>query len=93
MGKMTPVAVEVSETDLADLEEWARNSERSVADLLREALRQYVDYMRDEDAMFEEADKGPFYTMDEVKAHLAEDRARLRSELEAQAAEQAQAAE
>jgi len=37
--------------------------------------------------MYEEARQGPFYTLEEVKAHLAEHRARLRNELQAQAAE------
>ena len=82
MGKMTPVAVEVSEADLADLKQWARNSERNVADLLQEALRHYLEYTRAEDAMFEEARKGPSYTIDEVRAHLAE-----RRQARAQAAE------
>ena len=74
MGKMTPVAVEVSETDLANLEDWARNSEQSVGDLLKEALRHYMEYIRAEHAMYEEARQGPSYSIEEVRAHLAERR-------------------
>ena len=82
MGKMTPVAVEVSEADLADLKQWARNSEQDVGDLLKEALRHYMEYIRAEHAMYEEARKGPSYSIEEVRAHLAE-----RRQARAQAAE------
>lgn len=77
------ITIPVSPADLADLEEWARNSEQSVADLLQEALRHYMEYIRAEHAMYEEARKGPFYTMEEVKARLAE----RRRNAQAQAAE------
>ena len=82
MGKMTPVAVEVSEADLADLKQWARNSEQDVGDLLKEALRHYMEYIRAEHAMYEEARKGPSYSIEEVRSHLAE-----RRQARAQAAE------
>lgn len=87
MGEMTPVTVDVSEADLADLQEWARNSEQSVGDLLKEALRHYMEYVRADYADLERAEQGPFYTLDEVKAHLAADRAERLKDHHAQAAE------
>ncbi len=83
----TAVTIEVAPTDLADLERWARNSERTVADLLQEALRHYLDYVRADLADLEEAEKGPFYTLDEVKAYLVEHRAERIRDHQAQAAE------
>ena len=83
----TAVSIEVAPADLADLQEWARNSERSVADLLQEALRHYLDYTRADHADLEEAEKGPYFTMEEVEAHLAEHRAERRRDGHAQAAE------
>lgn len=86
MGRMTPLIIDVSETDLADLEDWARNSEQGVGDLLKEALRHYMEYIRAEHAMYKEARKGPSFSLEEVRAHLAE-----RRKMRAQAGEQAQA--
>lgn len=87
MSEMTPVTVDVSETDLADLQEWARNSEQSVGDLLKEALRHYMEYVRADHADLEDARQGPSYTLDEVKAHLMEHRAQSRRDYQAEAAE------
>lgn len=76
----TTVPVEIAAGDLAELEEWARNSECSVSDLLHEALQQYLRYVRADIADLRERMNGPFYTLDEVEARLAERRQRYRSE-------------
>lgn len=80
MGKMTPLTVEVAEADLADLQEWARNSEQTVGDLLKEALRHYLEYVRADHADLEQRRQGPSYTLEEVIAHLTEHRAHLRAQ-------------
>lgn len=72
MGKTTLVAVEVGEADLADLERWARNSERSVGDLLQEALRHYLEYVRADHAELERRRRGPSVPLAEVIARRAE---------------------
>jgi predicted transcriptional regulator len=79
----TSVPIEIKATDLADLEEWARNSEQSVHDLLQEALRHFLEYTRADIADLRERAKGPFYSLEEVQAHMAE----LRHSLRRQAAE------
>ena len=81
MGEQsTTVPLEIAAGDLAVLEEWARNSECSVSDLLQEALQQYLRYVRADIADLRERMKGPFYTLEEVEARLAERRRRYRSE-------------
>jgi hypothetical protein len=81
MNKPTiSVPIEIAPGDLADLEAWARNSESSVADLLQEALQQYLRYTRTDIADLRERMKGPFYPLEEVEARLAERRRRFRSE-------------
>ncbi|HEX8127435.1 MAG TPA: hypothetical protein VF548_17810 [Allosphingosinicella sp.] len=81
MGEQsTTVPLEIAAGDLAELEEWARNSECSVSDLLQEALQQYLRYVRADVADLRERMKGPFYTLEEVEARLAERRRRYRSE-------------
>jgi hypothetical protein len=76
----TIVPFEIASEDLADLEEWARNSETSVAGLLQEALQQYLRYTRDDIADLRRRMQGPSFTPEEVKAHLAERRLRFRGE-------------
>ncbi|HEX8308191.1 MAG TPA: hypothetical protein VF645_07205 [Allosphingosinicella sp.] len=76
----TTVPLEIAAGDLAELEEWARNSECSVSDLLQEALQQYLRHVRADIADLRERMKGPFYTLEEVEARLAERRRRYRSE-------------
>jgi dsDNA-binding SOS-regulon protein len=76
----TIVPFEIASDDLADLEEWARNSETSVAELLQEALQQYLRYTRDDIADLRRRMQGPSYALEEVKAHLAERRLRFRGE-------------
>ncbi len=68
------VPLEIEAADLADLEEWARNREEPLEVLLQEALQQYLRYTRDDIADLEERMKGPFYSIDEVQARLAERR-------------------
>lgn len=72
------VPLQIEAADLADLEEWARNREEPLEVLLQEALQQYLRYIRDDIADLEERMKGPFYSIDEVEARLAERRRRPR---------------
>lgn len=74
------VTIEVADDDLADLREWARNREEPLEALLQEALQQYLRYVRDDIADFERRKAGPSYTLEEVKAHLAERRRQFRGE-------------
>jgi hypothetical protein len=74
------IPLEIDAADLADLEEWARNREEPLEVLLQEALQQYLRYTRDDIADLEERMKGPSYTLEEVKAHLAERRRQFRGE-------------
>jgi predicted transcriptional regulator len=76
----TSVSIEIKAADLVDLEEWARNSEQTVQDLLQEALRHYLDYVRADHAELERRLQGPSYTLEEVKQHLAERRRHLRTQ-------------
>lgn len=83
----TAVSIEVTPVDLADLQQWARNSEQTVGDLLQEALRHYLEYVRADHADLELARQGPSYTIEEVRAHLMERRAQSRRDYQAEAAE------
>jgi predicted transcriptional regulator len=74
------VTIEISDADMADLREWARNREESVDVLLHEALQQYLRYVREDIADLERRMAGPSYTLEEVKAHLAERRRQFRGE-------------
>ncbi len=74
------VTVEVADADMADLCEWARNREEPVDVLLQEALQQYLRYVRDDIADLERRRAGPSYTLEEVRAHLAERRRPFRGE-------------
>ena len=74
------VTIELSEEDARTLREWAHNSELSVEALLQQAIGRYMARTREWIAEIEEAEKGPFYTLEEVKAHLAERRAAYRDE-------------
>lgn len=72
--------MDIPAADLAELTEWARSEERSVADLLHDALQQYLSYGRADIADLEERMKGPFYPLQEVRARLAERRRQLRAD-------------
>lgn len=74
------VTIEIDEADMADLSKWARNREEPLEVLLQEALQQYLRYVRDDIADLERRRAGPSYTMEEVKAHLAERRRSFRGE-------------
>jgi predicted transcriptional regulator len=65
------VTIEISEADMAELREWAHNSERSVEALVEVALQQYMIAIREDHADLEERMKGPFYSMEEVEEYLA----------------------
>ncbi|MGZ8284204.1 MAG: hypothetical protein ACXWUZ_03980 [Allosphingosinicella sp.] len=74
------VTIEIADADMADLREWARDREEPLDVLLQEALQQYLRYTRDDIADLEERMKGPFYSIEEVEARLAERRRRPRPE-------------
>ncbi len=74
------VTIDISEADMAELSEWARNSEQSVEALVGLALQRYMIAVREDHADLEERMKGPFYPLEEVEARLAERRRRFRSE-------------
>ena len=74
------VMIEIGEADMAELTDWARNREEPLEVLLQEALQRYLRYVRDDIADLERRRAGPSYTMEEVKAHLAERRRPFRGE-------------
>lgn len=74
------VTIEIGEADMSELREWARNSELSLEALLQEAIARYMERTRRWIEEIREADEGPSYTMEEVKAHLAERRRHYRGE-------------
>lgn len=74
------VTIEVSSEDLLTLREWATNSESSLEALLQEAITRYMERTRQWIEEIREAEQSPSYTMDEVKAHLAEERRHYRGE-------------
>jgi predicted transcriptional regulator len=74
------VTIEISEADLAELREWANNSETSLDTLLKEAIDSYMERGRAWIEEIREAEKGPFSPIEEVQARLAERRSRYRDE-------------
>jgi predicted transcriptional regulator len=74
------VTIEIAEADMVELREWAANSERNVEALLQEAVARYMERTRQWIDEIREAEKGPFSTVEEVKARLAEQRSRYRGE-------------
>jgi predicted transcriptional regulator len=74
------VTIEIGDADMAELREWARNSELSLETLLQEAIARYMERTRQWIEEIREAEKGPSYTLEEVKAHLAERRRHYRGE-------------
>ena len=74
------LTIKVSEDDAATLREWAANAEVALEVLLDEAIRNYMKDVRADHADLAEREKGPFYTLEEVKAHLAEERRHLRAQ-------------
>ena len=74
------VTIELSDDDLLTLREWAKNSELSLEALLQEAIAGYMERTRQWVADIREADESPSYTLEEVKAYLAERRRHYRGE-------------
>ena len=74
------LTIEVSASDLADLEEWARNREEPLEVLLQEALQQYLRYVRDDSADLERRRAGHWYEHDEAMEILAERRRHRRAQ-------------
>jgi predicted transcriptional regulator len=74
------VTIELSDEDVRLLREWAHNSETDLDTLLKEAIARYMERTRQWIEEIREADEGPSYTLEEVKAHLAERRAHYRGE-------------
>jgi predicted transcriptional regulator len=74
------ITIELSDDDVRTLREWARNSEVSLEGLLVDAIAGYMERTRQWIDEIREAEKGPFYTPEEVKAYLAERRRHYRGE-------------
>ena len=74
------VTIELSEADLAELRAWAANSEQILEELLQDAVQAHITRTREWIASIREAEKGPFYSLDEVQARVAERRGRWRSD-------------
>jgi predicted transcriptional regulator len=74
------VTIELDDDDVRVLREWAHNSEVSLETLLVEAVSGYMERTRRWIEEIREAEKGPSYTLEEVKAHLAERRRHHRGE-------------
>ena len=74
------VTIELSDEEADTLREWARNSETSLEALLQEAIARYMERTREWIADIREAGKGPFSSLEEVEARLAERRSRYRDE-------------
>ena len=74
------VTIEISEADMAELREWAHNSEETVDALVLQALQRYLTAVRADHADLDRRREGPFYEHEEAMAILAERRQRRRSE-------------
>ena len=74
------ITIEITEADMAELREWARNSEQSVEALVEVALKQYMIAVREDHAELEERAKGPFYSLEEIEEYLAARRRGPRTE-------------
>ncbi|HEX8480338.1 MAG TPA: hypothetical protein VF650_00360 [Allosphingosinicella sp.] len=74
------MTIEIAESYMAELREWAHNSEQSVQALVELALQQYMIAVREDHADLEERMKGPVYSIEEVKEHLAARRRGPRTE-------------
>jgi len=85
MGKQT-ISFEIDESDMAELTEWARSSERPTAELLDEALQRYLRYTRTYHAAIEEGlddiRRGRVLTTEQVFAGLEERRRAKRAAAE-----------
>ena len=64
------VTIELSESDLAELRNWAKNSERELEALLQEAVQAYLQHGRAWTASIREAEQGPFHDLADVEAEL-----------------------
>jgi hypothetical protein len=76
----TVVPLEIDAADLADLEEWARNSESGVPELLQEALQRYLTAVRADHADLDRRLAGPEFEHEEAMRMLAERRRHWRGE-------------
>ncbi|HEX8064009.1 MAG TPA: hypothetical protein VF535_12425 [Allosphingosinicella sp.] len=74
------VTIEIAESDLAELREWARNREEPLEVLLQEALRQYIAAVQEDHADLERRMAGPEYGHEEAMRILAERRRQWRGE-------------
>lgn len=74
------VTIELSEAAVQTLREWAANGELSLEALLEEAIAGYMDRTRAWIEDMREAEKGPFSSVEEVQARLAERRSRYRDQ-------------
>jgi len=74
------VTIEVSDADMAELSEWARNRQEPLEVLLQEALQHYLRYVRDDIADLRRRMAGPSYSHEEAMQMLAERRRQRRAQ-------------
>lgn len=74
------VTIEVSDSDLAELREWAHNSEQAVEALVLQALQRYMATVRADHADLDRRMAGPEYDHEEAMQILAERRRQWRGE-------------
>jgi predicted transcriptional regulator len=68
------ITIELRDDEVRRPREWVTNSETSLDALLAEAVAGYMERTRRWIEEIGEAEKGPSYTLEEVKAYLAERR-------------------
>jgi len=74
------VTIEVSEADMAELREWALNSQQKVEVLVQEAVQRYMAAVRVDHADLDRRLAGPEYDHEEAMHILAERRRQWRGE-------------
>lgn len=74
------VTIEVADADMAELREWANNSEETVDALVLQALQRYMAAVRADHADLDRRMAGPEYDHDEAMQILAERRRQWRGE-------------
>jgi hypothetical protein len=74
------VTIEISDADMAELRDWAADSEQPVGALLQEALQQYMITVRADHADIDRRMAGPEYEHEEAMRILAERRRQWRGE-------------
>jgi hypothetical protein len=74
------LTIEICAADLAELREWATNSEQSVETLVQEAVERYMAAVREDHEDLDRRLAGPEYDHEEAMHILAERRRQWRGE-------------